>query len=238
MPEPPRIIAALDFAAADDALRFAGQLDPRRCALKVGHSLYARAGAPLLGRLAADGFRVFLDLNVHDIPSVVAAGCRAAADMGVWMIDVHAASGPRALAAARESLENLEGRRPLLVAVTVLTSLDEAELRILGVERTLSEQVLLLAELARDGGLDGVVCSAREAPALRARCGADFCLVTPGIRTASQPADDQRRAATPAEAVRNGADYLVVGRGLLHAADPAAALERLTDEVERVARAS
>ncbi len=230
VPAGPRVIVALDFPGADAALEMARRLDPTRCRVKVGKELFTSGGPLLVARLRALGYEVFVDLKFHDIPNTVAAACRAAASDGAWMIDVHAGGGRRMMAAAREAIESCPDR-PLLVGVTVLTSMEAADLAEIGVPGTPEEQVLRLARLARDSGLDGVVCSPREAALLRAECGEGFVLVTPGVRPASASVDDQVRIATPARAIAEGAHYLVVGRPITQAADPCAALEAINAEV-------
>jgi orotidine-5'-phosphate decarboxylase len=176
------------------------------------------------------GFAVFLDLKFHDIPNTVASACAAAAKLGVAMLNVHASGGKAMMVAAREALEG-SGPRPLLIAVTVLTSLADGDMRDLGVDATAQAQALRLARLTQACGLDGVVCSAQEAPALRAACGPTFKLVTPGIRPADAAKDDQARIVTPVAAVRNGADYLVIGRPITQAADPVATLAAINDSL-------
>lgn len=230
----PRLVVALDYAdpAAADAL--VGQLDPGACRLKVGSELFTRCGPQQVRAWIERGFDVFLDLKYHDIPNTVAASCRAAADLGVWMITVHAAGGRRMLEAARAAVEETTPR-PRVVAVTVLTSMTAADLGEIGLLESPEGTVARLAGLAASAGCDGVVCSAHEAAGLRAARGADFTLVTPGIRAPDAPADDQRRTMAPAEAIAAGADYLVVGRPVTAAADPAAALARLRDEVAAAA---
>jgi orotidine-5'-phosphate decarboxylase len=231
----PRIIVALDFPAADAALVAARKLDPARCRVKVGKELFTAAGPDLVSRLQASGFEVFLDLKFHDIPNTVAHACAAAARMGVWMLNVHASGGSSMLKAAREAVEQAAQasgkRRPLLIAVTVLTSLRAADLAEVGITVSAEEQVLRLARLTQSSGLDGVVCSAQEAPALRAACGAGFRLVTPGIRPAGADANDQARVMTPEAAVAAGADYLVIGRAITGAADPASALAAISTSI-------
>ncbi len=219
----PRTIVALDFAGRDTALAFVGRLDPALCRLKVGFELFVAAGPGLVEALHERGFSVFLDLKFHDIPNTVAAACRAAARLGVWMLNVHASGGARMMQAAREALEGGPSR-PLLIGVTVLTSMDERDLQGLGIERSPAEQALFLAGLARENGLDGVVCSAQEAADMRKALGPDFLLVTPGIRPAGSAAGDQRRIVTPEQAFRLGSDYLVVGRPVTRAEDPLAVL--------------
>ncbi len=228
----PRVIVALDFPASDPALRLLDRLDPRRCRVKIGKELFTRAGPALVERVCALGFEVFLDLKYHDIPNTVAAACAAAADLGVWMLNVHASGGRRMLSAARERLDG-RSQRPLLIAVTVLTSLDADELEEIGFRGTPAENVERLAGLAQDTGLDGVVCSPREAAGLRRRFGEDFRLVTPGVRPAGAAMGDQRRVATPAEALAAGAHYLVIGRPITAAPDPAASLRHILEEIER-----
>lgn len=228
-----KIIVALDYADAASAMTLVDRLDPARCRLKVGKELFTAAGPDLVRTLVARGFDVFLDLKFHDIPNTVAAACRAAAELGVWMVNVHASGGRRMLTAAREALAERE-RRPLLIAVTVLTSMSAEDLHEVGVPQPPAEQVLRLAQLARTCGLDGVVCSAQEAPMLRRELGADFRLVTPGIRPAGADVGDQRRVVTPVEALRNGATDLVVGRPITAAPDPLAALDAIRHDIERV----
>jgi len=230
IPSGPRVIVALDFPGADAALDMARRLDPARCRVKVGKELFTSGGPLLVARLRSMGYDVFVDLKFHDIPNTVAAACRAAANDGAWMLDVHAAGGRRMMAAAREAIESC-AHRPLLVGVTVLTSLEATDLAETGVVGTPEEQVLRLARLARDSGLDGVVCSPREAALLRSDCGNGFVLVTPGVRPASAAADDQARIATPAQAIADGSHYLVVGRPITLAADPCAALDSINAEI-------
>ena len=227
----PRVIVALDYEDADAARTLAARLSPADCRLKIGKELFTRAGPALVRELVAAGFDLFLDLKYHDIPHTVARACAAAADLGVWMLNVHASGGPRMLAAAREALAPLGAERPLLIAVTVLTSLDAEELRQVGVSDTPEGQVTRLARLARDAGLDGVVCSPREAAPLRAALGGDFRLVTPGVRPAGSARDDQKRVMTPREALAAGADYLVIGRPVTRATDPGAALASINREL-------
>lgn len=226
----PRVIVALDFPGAAAALEFARRLDPARCRVKVGKELFTAAGPDLIEALQRQGFEVFLDLKFHDIPNSVAGACRAAAALGVWMIDVHALGGRAMMRAAREAIEGVS-RRPLLTAVTVLTSLSAAELSEIGLPGAPQENVMRLAALTQAAGLDGVVCSAQEAPALRAALGDRFALVTPGIRMADDALGDQSRVTTPREAVAAGATYLVVGRPVTRAADPNAALARILAEI-------
>jgi orotidine-5'-phosphate decarboxylase len=224
------VIVALDTPSATGALELAGRLDARACRLKVGKELFTAAGPSLVEALQLRGFEVFLDLKFHDIPNTVAAALRSAASLGVWMVNVHALGGRRMLDAASEALQGVAAR-PLLIGVTILTSMDDSDFGELGYRLPLEEQVLSLATLVADCGLDGVVCSAREASRLRDALGRDFLLVTPGIRPANSAADDQRRVVTPAEALADGASYLVIGRPITAAVDPAEALARINDEI-------
>lgn len=225
------VIVALDYDSSDAALAMADQLDPALCRVKVGKELFTIAGPQLVRDLVARGFQVFLDLKFHDIPNTVAAAVRAAAQLGVWMVNVHASGGARMMEAALAALEPFGDDRPLLIGVTVLTSTAPEELAEIGVNRSLAEQVSALAGLVQRSGLDGVVCSAQEAQALRAQCGENFALVTPGIRPAGSAADDQRRIVTPAQALDWGSDYLVIGRPITAAADPARALQAILQEL-------
>lgn len=226
----PRLVVALDHPEANTALAMAARLDPSLCRLKVGMELFTAAGPELVRQLMVRGFAVFLDLKFHDIPNTVAGAVRAAAELGVWMVNVHGTGGRRMLCAAREALP-ANGPRPLLIAVTVLTSVAAEELAETGVPGTLETQVLRLARLAEQCGLDGVVCSAREATLLRTELGAQPVLVTPGIRPGGSPPDDQRRTLTPREALAAGSDFLVVGRPVTAARDPLAALRTLMSEM-------
>jgi orotidine-5'-phosphate decarboxylase len=228
----PRIIVALDHPRPAAALACCEALDPALCRVKIGKELFTRGGPAIVARVQARGFDVFLDLKFHDIPNTVAGACRAAAELGCWMINVHASGGRAMLESAHGAVAGAS-HRPLLIAVTVLTSLDEGALRECGIESTPAEQAMRLAGLAAGCALDGVVCSAEEAASLRARFGPDFLLVTPGIRPAGAQADDQRRVSTPAGGVAAGADFLVIGRPITQAADPGRALRAIVDELTR-----
>lgn len=226
----PRVIVALDYADANGALALVERLDPALCRLKVGKELFTAAGPALVKSLVGRGFGVFLDLKYHDIPNTVASACRAAAGLGVWMLNVHASGGRAMLQAAREALAH-EAKPPLLIGVTVLTSLSSADLAELGIAGTPLEAALRLARLARACGFDGVVCSAQEAAGLRREFGAGFRLVTPGIRPGSAQLDDQQRVMTPQAAIASGADYLVIGRPITQAPDPLAALRDINSQI-------
>jgi len=226
-----RVIVALDNFDQDYLLSIVDQLKPAECRLKVGKEMFCREGPALVRNLVGRGFDVFLDLKYHDIPNTVAQAVKAAADLGVWMVNVHASGGRRMMTAAAEALRHIEGRRPLLTAVTVLTSMDASDLAEIGITESPEEHVLRLAQLAFDCGLDGVVCSAQEAPLLKSRLGRDFLLVTPGVRPEGSPAGDQRRTATPAQAVAMGSDFLVIGRPVTQALNPHAALAAINAEI-------
>lgn len=219
----PRVIVALDYPSAEDALAFARRVTPDQARLKVGLELFTAAGPGVVGSLIDRGFDVFLDLKYHDIPNTVAMASLHAAKLGVWMLNVHALGGQRMMEAAREAVSKL-ARSPRLIAVTILTSHSDEDLDAIGLGNGAGREVPRLASLARDAGLDGVVCSPLEATGLRQRLGADFLLVTPGVRPLGGQLDDQRRVMTPIEAVRAGSNYLVIGRPITGAADPAVAL--------------
>lgn len=230
-PDNPRIIVALDFPSDQPALAMVDQLDPAKCRLKVGKELFTRSGPALVRDLQSRGFDVFLDLKFHDIPNTTSAAVAAAADLGVWMVNVHASGGEKMMTACRDRLESFGKDRPLLIAVTVLTSMGPEDLAGIGITDSPEAQVSRLATLTRNCGLDGVVCSAQEAPALKAEQGKDFKLVTPGIRPLSADKGDQQRIMTPTDALKAGSDYLVIGRPITQAADPLAALEAIHSEV-------
>jgi orotidine-5'-phosphate decarboxylase len=223
---------ALDFPDAESALALAKRISPEQCKLKVGKELFTAAGPPLVENLVARGFQVFLDLKFHDIPTTVARACTSAARLGVWMVNVHALGGGTMIAAARDALDALENR-PLLIAVTILTSMDEDDLRQIGITASPGEAASRLAGLARKNGADGIVCSAHEAASIRSRFGEAFLRVTPGIRLAENAADDQKRVMTPSLAVQNGASYLVIGRPVTRAEDPAEVLRRIEIDLQK-----
>ncbi|WP_373975410.1 orotidine-5'-phosphate decarboxylase [Chitinibacter sp. SCUT-21] len=222
----PRIVVALDYPTADAALAFARTVSPSLCRLKVGKELFTASGPKLVENLVAMGFDVFLDLKFHDIPNTVAQACKMAAELGVWMVNVHASGGRKMMETTRETLEKLP-QRPLLIAVTVLTSMGDAELSELGLNVTAAQQVERLARLTQSCGLDGVVCSAQEASMIKSACGSAFKLVTPGIRPADAAVNDQTRIMTPEAAIAAGSDYLVIGRPITQSADPIATLHAI-----------
>ena len=224
------IIVVLDFPDAKSAMALAARLDPRICRVKVGKELHTAAGPKVIDDLMRHGFEVFLDLKFHDIPNTVASACRVAASQGVWMMNVHASGGSRMMLAAREAVD-FARVKPLLIGVTVLTSLSDADMSEIGLSGTAGDNVMRLAALTKACRLDGVVCSAAEATGLRAALGAEFQLVTPGIRLADDAKGDQQRVVTPTDAVKSGADYLVIGRSITHAKDPVATLNFIHHEV-------
>jgi orotidine-5'-phosphate decarboxylase len=222
----PKIIVALDYADADSALKLVNQLDPALCRLKVGKELFTAAGPQFVEKLTRSDFGVFLDLKFHDIPNTVAKACSAASNLGVWMLNVHASGGLEMMQAAKSAVDNSD-TKPLLIAVTVLTSMNQETLNQIGIHTDLPTHVLNLAKLTQQAGLDGVVCSALEAKMLRANLGSEFCLVTPGIRPANASKDDQSRIVTPADALALGSSYLVIGRPITQSDKPLAALEAI-----------
>lgn len=230
----PKIIVALDYPDAQSAIDLVAKLEPALCRLKLGKELFTAAGPQIVEQCMKRGFEVFLDLKFHDIPNTTAHACKAAASLGVWMVNVHALGGRKMMEAAREAVAS-SSRPPRLIAVTMLTSMAQEDLAGIGITATPAEMVLRLATLAQDCGLDGVVCSAREAAELRMRCGNSFMLVTPGIRPADAAADDQSRVMTPRAAVQNGASYLVIGRPVTKAANPLLALQNISKEIGEVA---
>ena len=227
----PRIVVAMDYDNAASCMAMAQRLDPSLCRLKVGKELFTAAGPQVVDALMSLGFDVFLDLKFHDIPNTTAKAVKAAASLGVWMVNVHASGGERMMLAAREQLDKVQGPSPLLIAVTVLTSMERQDLMGVGLNVEPQQQVLNLAELTRQSGLDGVVCSAQEVSMLRAAQGSEFTLVTPGIRPAGSAADDQRRIVTPADAVALGSSYLVIGRPITQAQDPVAKCQQIIAEI-------
>ena len=231
------IIVPLDFPTAEAALACAERLDPKLCQVKVGKELFTAAGPGIVERLMRQGFRVFLDLKYHDIPNTVAGACSVATKMGVWMLNVHAAGGRRMLEAAAEAvIRNTPAgnSKPILIAVTVLTSLSAAELPEIGLAADVDAAVTRFASLAKASGLDGVVCSAQEAPLMKQTFGPSFVLVTPGIRLATDAKGDQSRVVTPVDAIKMGSDYLVIGRSITAAAAPRAVLTMISDSLKVV----
>lgn len=222
-----KVVVALDFANQADALAFVDKVAPSECRLKVGKEMFTHFGPDFVKQLIDRGFDVFLDLKFHDIPNTVAKAVTAAAELGVWMVNVHASGGLKMMQKAKEALEPYGDKAPLLIAVTVLTSMGAEDLLDLGITKSPAEQVLSLAQLTQKAGLDGVVCSAWEAESLKQELGSDFQLITPGIRPAGASTDDQKRIMTPEEAMEVGVDYLVIGRPITKAGDPLAVLKSI-----------
>lgn len=220
------VIVALDFADEKQTLQFVRRLSPELCQIKIGKELFTATGRHLVEQLVNQGFKVFLDLKYHDIPNTVASACKIAAQMGIWMVDMHAGGGQRMMETAAEAVSQFQ-QRPYLIGVTVLTSMTQTDLAQTGVDRSIDEQVMHLAKLSQQSGLDGVVCSAQEAVILRDQLGKEFLLVTPGIRLNSKSEDDQRRIMTPKEALAAGSSYLVMGRPIIRSADPVLLLQQI-----------
>ncbi|MFY0676228.1 MAG: orotidine-5'-phosphate decarboxylase [Neptuniibacter sp.] len=229
-----RVIVALDYPNKELALAMANQLDPSQCRVKVGKELFTRCGPSIVESLHAAGFDVFLDLKFHDIPNTTAKAVRAAAEMGVWMVNVHASGGRRMMETAKNELEQVNGADTLLIAVTVLTSMERSDLKDIGLDIDPLEHVKRLASLTEQSGLDGVVCSAQEVTPLRSVIGGDFKLVTPGIRPADAEVGDQKRIMTPSDAIQAGSDYLVIGRPITKAASPLDALANIQSELSEL----
>lgn len=222
----PRVIVALDFASVKEAMSLVKMIDPAICRVKVGKELFTRAGPSFVEQLQLLGFEVFLDLKFHDIPNTVAQACRAAAELGVWMVNVHTLGGRRMMEAAREAVDSFSNK-PLLIGVTILTSMGAEDLQEVGLSGEPQENVLRLGQLAESSGLDGVVCSPKEVTALRAKVPKTFHLVTPGVRPAGSSTDDQKRITTPEDAIAMGSSYLVIGRPITQAENPHEALEKI-----------
>ncbi|HDR1883008.1 TPA: orotidine-5'-phosphate decarboxylase [Pasteurella multocida] len=222
-----KIIVALDYEKEEEALRLVDQIDPNLCRLKVGKEMFTTLGTKFVKALHDRNFDVFLDLKFHDIPNTVARAVRSAADLGVWMVDLHASGGLRMMEEAKKILEPYGKDAPLLISVTVLTSMEDLDLLQIGINASPMEQVIRLANLTQRAGLDGVVCSPQEVEILRANCGKDFKLITPGIRPIGSDFGDQRRVMTPAGAIQAGSDYLVIGRPITQADNPAEVLKSI-----------
>lgn len=215
-----KVIVALDYDNQADALTFVDRIDPRSCRLKVGKEMFTLFGPDFVKQLHQRGFSLFLDLKFHDIPNTCSKAVRAAAEMGVWMVNVHASGGERMMTASREILEPYGTDRPLLIGVTVLTSMERSDLSGIGLDIEPQQQVVRLANLSKNAGLDGVVCSAQEASTLKQQLGQEFKLVTPGIRPVGADVGDQKRIMTPFDAIQAGSDYLVIGRPITQAVNP------------------
>lgn len=226
-----KLIIALDFDTESRAFDLIDALDPKQCALKIGHEMFTRFGPQFVRQMVTRGFKVFLDLKFHDIPNTVARACKAAADLGVWMLNVHAIGGEKMMVAAREAIVPYDKSRPLLIAVTVLTSFNAFDLKSIGLSRDLDHQVIHLATLANHAGLDGVVCSAQEVQLIKQACGISFLTVTPGIRLAHDSRDDQSRIMTPQQAINEGSDYLVLGRSITQSDHPIDAVNQILKSI-------
>ncbi len=226
-----RVVVALDYPTQAEALSMANRLDPSLCRVKVGKELFTRCGPSVVEHLQERGFDVFLDLKFHDIPNTVAHAVLAAAELGVWMVNVHASGGQAMMERTVELLDQKNVEKPLLIAVTVLTSMQRSDLAGVGLDVEPVDHVKRLALLTQNSGFDGVVCSAQEAPVLRSVVSSEFKLITPGIRPAGSSSDDQKRIVTPKDAVRDGSDYLVVGRPITQATDPVEALKNIISEI-------
>jgi orotidine-5'-phosphate decarboxylase len=222
-----KVVVALDFDNKNDALAFVDKIQPNDCRLKVGKEMFTYFGPEFVKELTSRGFDVFLDLKFHDIPNTVAKAVTAAAELGVWMVNVHASGGSEMMIKAKQALEKYGDNAPLLIAVTVLTSMGEEDLLGLGITKSPAEQVMSLAKLTKEAGLDGVVCSAWEAETLKASLGEDFKLITPGIRPVGATSDDQKRIMTPEQAMSVGVDYLVIGRPITKAENPQMVLQSI-----------
>lgn len=227
----PRVIVALDYDNKDTAMAFIDKLDPTLCKLKVGKEMFTLFGPEFVKEIVAKGFDVFLDLKFHDIPNTVAKACKAAAELGVWMVNVHASGGLPMMQAAKEAIANSANPSTKLIAVTVLTSMDDVQLADVVCGVTPEEQVLRLAALSEKAGLNGIVCSAKEAKALREKYNSEFLLVTPGIRPVGAEAGDQKRVMTPPDAINSGVSYLVMGRPITKAEDPIAVLTAVNESI-------
>lgn len=227
----PKVIVALDYDDKATALDFISKLTPEMCKLKVGKEMFTHFGPSFVQELVSRRFDVFLDLKFHDIPNTVAKACKAAMDLGVWMVNVHASGGPKMMQAAREALEPGGASKPKLISVTMLTSMDAEQMAAIGLNVSPEQQVLTLAKLTQECGLDGIVCSAQEAAQVKSLCGQGFCLVTPGIRPAGSKQDDQTRIMTPVQAVSSGSDYLVIGRPVTQSQNPMETLKAINESL-------
>lgn len=227
----PKVIVALDYQTQEDAFAFVDRIDPTQCRLKVGKEMFTYFGPEFVRQLHQKGFEVFLDLKFHDIPNTCSKAIKAAAELGVWMTNVHASGGERMMSASREILEPYGKDRPILIAVTVLTSMSQTDLNGIGINNSPQEHVLRLAKLTQQAGLDGVVCSAQEAQMLKPELGSHFQLITPGIRPEGSDAGDQKRIMTPVEAIKSGANYLVIGRPITQAQNPNEVLTQINQSL-------
>ena len=226
------IIVALDYDSEYKALNFLDSIDPSSCRIKVGKEMFTLFGPSLIKSIHSRGFSVFLDLKFHDIPNTCANAVRAAAELGVWMVNVHASGGEKMMSAAKKIIEPYGNNKPLLIAVTVLTSFDPSDLISVGINKSTNEQVLHLAKLAHQCELDGVVCSALETPLIKQNIDKSFLTVTPGIRMVDDSLNDQSRVMSPLNAIKNGSDYLVIGRSITSSDKPSLVLEGITSSIQ------
>ena len=224
------IVVALDYPTPQQAIEMAKQLDPSKCRVKVGKELFTASGPAVIEQLHKMDFDVFLDLKFHDIPNTCAGAVAAAAELGVWMVNVHASGGERMMSAAAEAIAN-KNHKPLLIAVTVLTSMEQSDLAGIGLDVSPQQQVERLAKLSKQSGMDGVVSSAQEIALIKRLCGEEFLTVTPGIRPMGSDAGDQRRIMTPQETVNAGGDYMVIGRPITQASDPKKICSEIIDSL-------
>ncbi|KTC78321.1 orotidine-5'-phosphate decarboxylase [Legionella brunensis] len=229
--ENPKLIIALDFCKQNEALDLIDKVDPSQCALKIGSEMFTLFGMDFVRGLIQRRFKIFLDLKFHDIPNTVAQACRACAELGVWMINVHAMGGLQMMQSAKEAVSHYTSNRPLLIAVTVLTSMSSSELPTIGLEPSVDKQVERLAKLAYQAELDGVVCSAFEVPTVKEVCGSSFLTVTPGIRLSENEKDDQVRIMTPEQATELGSDFLVIGRPITRASNPSQVIDKILSSI-------
>jgi len=231
MPKNERLIAALDVRSLDEAKAMVDRLIPAVRIFKVGLGLFTLCGPAAVKMVNDKSGKVFLDLKFHDIPNTVASAVKSASDLGVFMLNVHSLGGSEMMRKAAEAVKGLS-ERPLILGVTILTSMDQRAIGEVGIGRGMEGEVLNLATMAKDAGLDGVVASPQETSAIRKRSGKDFIIVTPGVRPERAAAGDQKRIATPAEAIKAGADYIVVGRPIIEADDPAEAARKIIEEMK------
>ncbi len=229
----PKVLVALDYPTEKKALELIEKLDPNLCRLKVGKEMFTHLGPAFIEKIQNKNFQVFLDLKYHDIPNTVARACETAADLGVWMLNVHALGGKRMMEAAANAIVNKQNR-PYLIAVTILTSMSETDLNEIGIQQSPAECAVHLANMAKQSGLDGVVCSAQEAQVMRRKLGDKFLLITPGIRPAGSATDDQHRIMTPVDAIKAGSSYLVIGRPITQAEDPVGILLTINSEISQL----
>lgn len=228
------IIVALDYHDIYQVLKFSDMVSPQQCRLKIGTEIFTYAGPSIIRSLHERGFDIFLDLKFHDIPHTITKTVTVAAELGVWMIDLHVSNGKRVMQSARHALVPFGTSAPLLIGITVLTSMCDKDLHDLGISDNVLVHTLRLAQLAKQCKLNGIVCSALEARQIRIHCGPKFIIITPGIRPLNSKIDDQMRVMTPIQAQKTGIDYMVIGRPITQANDPALALASILSELDKV----